>query len=143
MACKSFLSSFADLMSLMIRGMEAMSQAFILKVCFSILKSILFYNNAHIGGLEFQFAPKNSVSNSAAAERVSTQHCLGFAEDAARLLVGDQVQSQGPKLLEVKVACADACGAQADVKFNVLWLTAPESVLQSQIAQLTLSVGKL
>lgn len=55
---KSIPLYVADLLSLVIRGVGAMSRAFLLEVCIGTLKWTLSFSNTHIEALESQFASR-------------------------------------------------------------------------------------
>lgn len=91
----------ADVLSVVIRIMEAMSRAFMLKVRAEALWSILSTFNMHISELESQHASKILKLDAAVANLESTDWHFRFAEDAVPLMQ-KQVQNQGPLICEVQ-----------------------------------------
>lgn len=80
MVAESVHSSVADLLSLEIRGVKAMSTASVLEVHFGALKLTTSSSNTQIGELESQNASTNSESDATAVELRSTERPLRFAK---------------------------------------------------------------
>lgn len=79
-------SSMADLLSLVIRGVEEMSRSSILEGRIRTLESTLSPNITRIGELKWPLASKTSELDVATAELKSTRRRLRFAEYADSLL---------------------------------------------------------
>lgn len=131
---KSDSSSVADLLSLVRRGVEAISRAGILEVHVGALESSLLCSNMRIGELESQLGSESSMFEAAAAKLESIKRHGNLAEDAASL-VQEQVLSQRAQLCREGVTRVAAKVAQAAAKASVRSATALKLALQDELAQ--------
>lgn len=86
MVNESVPSSVADLKSLAIRGMRAMSRASIREVRVGALETTLLFSYTCNGELESQLLSEYTEFDAATAEPVSTKGRLRFAEDLVSLM---------------------------------------------------------
>lgn len=99
-ASESVPLSVADLLSFAFVDLEDMNRGSILKLPVGALKSTISSNYTHIWEWKSQLASKSSERDAATVELESMERCPRVAKNA-RIVRQEQVQIQGPQLLEV------------------------------------------
>lgn len=90
-----------------LRGMGAMSRAWILEVRVGALESTLSCYNMQVGEVESRLASNNSDSDSAEAELESTKRRLRFHE-GGDILMQEPVRNQGLQTHGLEASCVPA-----------------------------------